>query len=126
MLGRYIVEREQQGAERAKYGAKAVDSLSAYLAEEYGRGHEAMLQECGSSTWRIKIERMELSSQKLDNLNRLLKLSNRELEMAYNKIPFKLSWTHYQVFMHIEDRDERDFYEKEAIRSNRNINTLKR
>ena len=38
LLGRYIVEQEQQGAERAKYGAKVLDSLSLYLTEEYGRG----------------------------------------------------------------------------------------
>ena len=38
LLGRYIVEQEQQGSERAKYGAKIVDSLSTYLTEEYGRG----------------------------------------------------------------------------------------
>lgn len=37
-LGRYIVEQEQQGAERAKYGTKVIDSLSNYLTEEYGRG----------------------------------------------------------------------------------------
>ena len=38
LLGRYIVEQEQQGAERAKYGVKVLDSLSSYLIEEYGRG----------------------------------------------------------------------------------------
>ena len=38
MLGRYNVEQEQQGAERAKYGAKDLDSMSLYLTEEYGRG----------------------------------------------------------------------------------------
>lgn len=38
LLGQYIVEQEQQGSERAKYGAKVLDSLSAYLTEEYGRG----------------------------------------------------------------------------------------
>ena len=38
LLGRYIVEQEQQGAERAKYGVKDLDSLSSYLIEEYGRG----------------------------------------------------------------------------------------
>lgn len=41
-------------------------------------------------------------------------------------MPFKLSWTHYQILMRIEDKDERDFYEKEAIRSNWNVSTLKR
>lgn len=39
-----------------------------------------MLQECGSSTWRIKIGKMKLSSQGLDNLDRHLKLSNWELD----------------------------------------------
>jgi len=34
------------------------------------------------------------------------------LDIAYSKQPFKLSWTHYQVLIHIEDKDERDFYEK--------------
>ena len=38
-----------------------------------------------------------------------------QLETAYKKIPFKLSWTHYQILMRIEDKDERDFYEKEAM-----------
>lgn len=46
--------------------------------------------------------------------------------MAYNNLPFKLGWTHYQVLMRIENRDKRDFYENEAIRSNWNVNTLKR
>jgi hypothetical protein len=36
LLGHYIVE--QQGQERAKYGSKIIDSLSAYLTKEYGRG----------------------------------------------------------------------------------------
>ena len=38
LLGKYMVEEEQQGADRAKYGAKILDSLSSYLTEEYGRG----------------------------------------------------------------------------------------
>ncbi|MCM1252642.1 MAG: DUF1016 N-terminal domain-containing protein [Clostridium sp.] len=38
LLGRYIVEQEQQGQERAKYVSKVIDSLSAYLTKEYGRG----------------------------------------------------------------------------------------
>lgn len=53
-------------------------------------------------------------------------MSNRELDMPYSKLPFKLSWTHYQVLMRIEDKDERSFYEKEAMRSNWNVSTLKR
>ena len=38
LLGKYMVEEEQHGADRAKYGAKILNSLSAYLTKEYGRG----------------------------------------------------------------------------------------
>ena len=34
LLGKYMMEEEQQGADRAKYGAKILDSLSSYLTEE--------------------------------------------------------------------------------------------
>lgn len=68
LLGRYIVEQEQQGAERAKYGAKVLDSLSLYLTEEYGRGFSrSNMRECGSSIWLTKTERMKLSNRELDN-----------------------------------------------------------
>ena len=33
-----MIEEEQQGSERARYGAKVLDSLSAYLISEYGHG----------------------------------------------------------------------------------------
>ena len=38
LLGKYMIEFEQQGSERAQYGAKVLDSLSDYLTSEYGRG----------------------------------------------------------------------------------------
>ncbi len=61
-----------------------------------------------------------------DREDPIIQLGIGQLEMAYNNIPFKLSWAHYQVLMRIEDRNERDFYGNEAIRSNWNVNTLKR
>lgn len=38
LLEKYMVEEEQQGANREKYGVKILDSFSSYLTEEYGRG----------------------------------------------------------------------------------------
>lgn len=37
-LGRYIVEEEQHGQDRAAYGAHVLDVLSTYLTDKYGRG----------------------------------------------------------------------------------------
>ena len=104
LLGRYIIEQEQQGSERAKYGAKVLDSLSSYLTEEYGRG---------------------FSRSNVAGMRQFyMAYKDREDEIIQSGI--KLSWTHYQILMRIEDKDERDFYEKEAIRSNWNVSTLKR
>ena len=35
-IGKYIVEQEQKGEDRAKYGSKVLDSLSEYLSDKYG------------------------------------------------------------------------------------------
>ena len=129
-LGRYIVEQEQQGAERAKYGAKIVDSLSVYLTEEYGRGFSrsnvAGMRQFYMTYKDREDEIIQSGIGQFGQAFEIIQSGIGQLEMAYNNIPFKLSWTHYQVLMRIEDRDERDFYEKEAIRSNWNVNTLKR
>lgn len=116
LLGHYIIEQEQQGQERAKYGSKVIDSLSAYLTKEYGRGF---------SRSNVAGMRQFYMTYK-DRENEIIQSQIGQLEIAYSKLPFRLSWTHYQVLMRIEDKDERDFYEKEAIRSGWNVSTLKR
>ncbi len=92
LLGRYIVEQEQQGAERAKYGAKVLDSLSSYLTEEYGRGF---------SRSNVAGMRQFYMAYK-DRENEIIQSGIGQLETAYKKMPFKLSWTHYQILMRIE------------------------
>ncbi len=52
-----------------------------------------------------------------DRENEIIQSGIGQLDIVYSKLSFKLSWTHYQILMRIEDKDERDFYEKEAIRS---------
>ena len=37
-IGRMIVEREQQGEKRARYGAQLIKGLSAYLTKKFGDG----------------------------------------------------------------------------------------
>lgn len=130
LLGRYIVEQEQQGAERAKYGAKVLDSLSSYLTEEYGRGFSrsnvAGMRQFYMAYKDRENEIIQSGIGQFDQAFGIVQSGIGQLEATYKKNPFKLSWTHYQILMRIEDREERDFYEKEAIRSNWNVSTLKR
>ncbi|MCD7981459.1 MAG: PDDEXK nuclease domain-containing protein [Clostridiales bacterium] len=115
-LGRYIVEQEQQGQDRAKYGAKVLDSLSAYLTEEYGKGFSRS-NVAGMRQFYITYRDRETA---------IVQSGVGQLQINYDEWPFRLSWTHYQVLMRISDPQEREFYEKEAIRSNWNVKTLKR
>ena len=113
LLGRYIVEQEQQGSERAKYGAKIVDSLSAYLTEEYGRGFSrsnvAGMRQFYVAYKDREDEIIQSGIGRFEQTFEIIQSGIGQLEMAYNNLPFKLSWTHYQVFMRIENRDEKIF-----------------
>lgn len=130
LLGHYIIEQEQQGQERAKYGSKIIDSLSAYLTKEYGRGFSrSNVAGMRQFYMTYKDREDEIIQSQIGQLRQGIEIVQSkigQLDIAYSKLPFKLSWTHYQVLMRIEDKEERDFYEKEAIRSNWNVSTLKR
>ena len=130
LLGHYIIEQEQQGQERAKYGSKIIDSLSAYLTKEYGRGFSRS-NVAGMRQFYLtyKDRENEIIQSQIGQLGQeigIIQSGIGQLNIVYSKLPFRLSWTHYQVLMRIEDKDERDFYEKEAIRSGWNVSTLKR
>lgn len=130
LLGRYIVEQEQQGKERAKYGSKVIDSLSVYLTKEYGRGFSrSNVAGMRQFYMTYKDRENEIIQSQIGQLGQgtgIVQSGIGQFDIAYSKLPFRLSWTHYQVLMRIEDKDEREFYEKEAIRSGWNVSTLKR
>ena len=100
-IGRMIVEEEQKGKERAEYGKQLLKGLSEKLTNEFGKGF--------SET----------------NLKQM-----RQFYLTYSKSQtlsdhFTLSWSHYLFLMRI-DKNERQFYEKEAIENNWSLRELKR
>lgn len=127
-IGRYLVEEEQKGETRAKYGKRILDELSDFLTKEFGKGF--------SRTNVASMRKFYLVYKDREEQFKYLKSSN-ELSMMpivqtvsaqfeNKKSPFQLSWSHYQVLMRIENADERSFYEKEAVLSNWDVRTLKR
>jgi predicted nuclease of restriction endonuclease-like (RecB) superfamily len=99
-VGRHIVEFEQGGAARAKYGAKLLPRLAARLTEEFGRGFDA---------WNLhKMKQFYVTFPILDALRP------------------KLSWTHYRVLMRVEDAAAREWYANEAEAQNWSSRALER
>ena len=97
LLGKYMIEEEQQGEERAKYGEKVLDSLSSYLTKEYGRGF--------SRSNLAAMRKFYLTYR--DRETAIVQSGIGQLTIDYQEFPFKLSWTHYQVLMTIGNQDER-------------------
>ena len=99
-IGKTIVEYEQNGNVKAKYGEKLIVGLSKRLTQELGKGFS-----------RSNIKKM------------------RALFIKYQKsqtLSGDLSWSHYCELLSISDDSARSFYEKEATNSKWSVRELKR
>jgi predicted nuclease of restriction endonuclease-like (RecB) superfamily len=103
-IGRMIIEREQQGQKRAKYGASLIKGLSEYLTEQYGRG---------------------FSVANLKNIRKFYQTYAPSIGQTPSAL-FKLTWSHYQILMRIENTDARRFYEIEAKSQQWSVRQLQR
>lgn len=101
-IGRMIIEEEQKGKERAKYGLKLTRELSHRLSKEFGKGF--------SITNIQQMRNFYLIYQKQQTLS----------------VKFNLSWSHYLKLMRIDDINERKFYEIESFKNNWSLRELQR
>lgn len=102
LIGKRIVEEEQGGVERAEYGKNLIKNLSKKLTEDYGKG---------------------FSERNLEQM--------RKFYLTYSisqtvSAEFKLSYSHYLTLMRINNIEERNFYEIEAINNSWSLRELKR
>jgi len=120
-IGRRIVEEEQAGDARAKYGDKLLLELSMYLTQRVGKGfsvtnlkyarkfYQVYASEKGQALSDPLVgKRISKKSQALPDL------FGGEKNLSIEGLPFTLSWSHYLVLMRIKNDDERRFYEIEA------------
>lgn len=88
-IGRVIVEKEQQGQQRAEYGTALIDGIAERLTQDYGKGFS-----------RRNIFHM------------------KAVYLAFQKVqamPAQLSWTHYCILLKAKNEAARQFYVEEAI-----------
>ncbi len=106
-IGKIIVESEQEGEERAPYGKSLLKNISNRLSEVFGRGFSVDNLE--------NMRKLYLTYAKSETLSRISKLTR-----------FQLSWSHYLKLMRIDDENERNFYEIEAIQNQWSLRELQR
>ena len=98
--GRLIVEYEQKGSDRAKYGDKTLLRLSKKLTEKLGRGFS-----------RSNLQYM-----------RLLYLKHPICQTLSGKLTF----SHYCEMLDLDDDEKRSFYEREAANSEWRLREVRR
>ena len=88
-LGRRIFEEEQQGKDRAEYGARIIKGLAERLEPEYGSG--------------FRIRQLE-QSRRFYRIYPIL-----------HTLYAQLSWSQYKLLISIDEDDKREYYQLEAI-----------
>ena len=88
-IGQRIVEKEQQGKERADYGTYLIKNLSKEIEPAYGSG--------------FSVRQLERSRQ----FYRLYPIASA--------LRTQLNWSQYKLLIAIPDPDKREYYELEAV-----------
>ena len=121
-IGRWIVEVEQQGESRAKYGRQIIKSLSEAMNTQFGRGFSVDTLENARKFYLTYQNRIS------ETVFRKFAVEKSETVFRFfeETLPFTLPWSHYLLLMRIKDENERKFYEIEATQSGWSIRTLQR
>ncbi|MGY6772858.1 PDDEXK nuclease domain-containing protein [Gallibacterium sp. ZY190522] len=99
-IGKRIFEEEQQGQERADYGAYLIKSLAQQLQPEFGSG---------------------FSARQLERYRQFY----RTFPIA-SALRTQLNWTQYKSLISINDPDKREFYIAESIKNHWSSRQLER
>jgi len=141
-IGRMIVEQEQGGKARAKYGRGLLKELSEYLTSRFGKGfsetnlrysrkffqiYAPLIQQTLSAESKTqKQQTLSAKSAKGQSATAQFNLPSKSQTMFAESHPFMLGWSHYLILMRIENADERRFYEIEAVKQRWTFRQLQR
>lgn len=153
LIGREIVEEIQRGEERAKYGEKVIEELSVRLTARYGQGFSTTNLKYFRLFYqaypdRVRSIRHPAGDESADDaISRPAgvespssagipyptgteltpvgkgRTTGDDLPQGFSP---QLSWSHYRALMRVEDREARDFYEREAVAGGWDKRTLER
>jgi predicted nuclease of restriction endonuclease-like (RecB) superfamily len=116
LIGREIVEDEQQGKHRAGYGESLVENLSVRLIEDYGKGF---------TPTNLRYMRLFYLTYP-DLLTKETRHAVRDQFVVPSSFNENLSWTHYRLLTKVESIEARSFYEIETVKNRWSSRELER
>ena len=129
LIGRRIVEQEQQGKIRAEYGKHVVELASQVLTKEFGQGFsETQIK----SFRKFYLTFSDLQIQQTmpaefkSRLRQIRQTMPAESVTDGIALPVQLSWSHYERLIRVADPEARIWYMQEAATQQWDYRTLKR
>ena len=129
LIGRRIVEQEQQGKIRAEYGKHVVELASQVLTKEFGHGfsetqirnfRKFYLTFCGMQIQQTVPAEFR---SRLASIQQTMPAESSDNGIA---MPVQLSWSHYERLIRVADPEARFWYMHEAATQQWDYRTLKR
>ncbi|MCI0541151.1 MAG: PDDEXK nuclease domain-containing protein [Verrucomicrobiales bacterium] len=140
LLGAFIVEFEQKGADRAQYGKQLIHRLAEILSTRGRRGFSYRSLQLFKKFYLTYREILQTRSAELQPAEvhrtaivqtpsaQLAEAAGLASESDFNRLVegFRLSWSHYVFLLQIAADSERKFYEIESARENWSLAEFKR
>lgn len=129
LIGRRIVEQEQQGKIRAEYGKHVVELASQFLTKEFGQGFSET-QIRNFRKFYLTFSGLQIQQtvptefrSRLASIQQTMPAESSDNGIA---MPVQLSWSHYERLIRVADPDARFWYMHEAATQQWDYRTLKR
>lgn len=122
-LGKRIAEEELDDAKRAEYGKHVITTLAKDLTDKYGKGLDYSSLYKYLRFYRLFLGILDSLRLKFQEIDNPLILQNGR---SYSMSPQLLPWTHYRESIRVENKEAREWYEKEALREMWSTRTLHR
>jgi len=139
ILGQYIAEFEQSGADRAEYGARLLERLSERLKPLKIKGTSATRLKLYRAFYRLFPIRPTVSDPFREHLTDPSSIRPTASDLSHSStLPqtrtflaeivnaFPLGWSHYVELLTIDSAEERSFYEIEAAANQWSVRELQR
>jgi predicted nuclease of restriction endonuclease-like (RecB) superfamily len=120
LIGRALIEEEQQGQTRADYGEQLLKNLAQQLKQDYGKGFSYANLKLMRQFYLAfpQLLRPDQKGYTLCSLFPNTELLSSPEPWQPGQIHPNLSWSHYRILMRIENLQARSFYEIEALKNN--------
>jgi len=135
LVGREIVEEQQDGEVRAEYGKRVIEDLSRRLTERYGKGFSVANLWLFRQFYQTFLARKPIldtacrefeNRQIPDTMGRESEKDTQHVKNLEQGFHPDLGWSHYRALMRVENENARAFYEVEAARNGWSVRQLER